>query len=245
MTTGLPVNYRFGFPATNGEIVGQGYLAKVLFDKSLGNGITDPEFLAEFLVLIDGITAPSASLAIVRNENPADDALAITLPNLYTGDASTPHEIRVIHQRGDSTLTTTRKVLAVPTKLPDRDNDGLPDIWELTHGLEPSNPNGVHGATGDFDHDGISNILEFLAKKNPLTSSSPVFTATVATGNNTLLRFEAYTDRRYRIWRGADLNNLVPDASYLTVAEDDLDYSLLESQNGPRQFYALEISLAQ
>ncbi len=245
VTTGLPVNYRFGFPATDGETVGSGYVAKVHFDKSLGNGLTDPEFLAEFIVLIDGISAAPVSFAITRNENATDDALAITLPNLYDGDASTPHEIRVIHQRGDSTLTVARDVRAVPTALPDRDNDGLPDIWELTHGLEPNNPNGVHGGSGDFDGDGLSNLLEFLSKKNPLNSSGPILTARAAIGANTRLKFEAYTDRRYRLWRGADLNNLIPDATYLTVAEDDLNYTLLEPQTAPTQFYALEISLAQ
>lgn len=245
VTTGLPTNFRFGFPATDGEPAGAGYVAKVLFDQSLGDGLPNPEFLAEFVVLIDGFSPDPASLSIVRNENANDDALAIVLPNLYGGNASAPHEIRVLHQRGDSTLTTSRSVLAIPTALPDRDHDQLPDIWELTHGLDPDNPNGVHGGRGDFDGDGLNNLLEFLAKKNPLTSSTPVLTATKGPGENTLLKFEAFTDRRYRIWRGADLNNLTPDASYLTVAEDNLNFSLTEPQNGSRQFYALEIALPE
>ncbi len=239
VTTGVPVNYRFGFPATDGETVGEGYVAKVLFDKALAAQ------LDEFTVLMNGISAEPASLAMVRNETANDDALAITLPNLYDGNGSKPHEIRVIHQRGGSTLSAIRNILAVPTALPDSDTDGLPDIWELIHGLEPNNPNGVHGGQGDFDRDGLSNLLEFLSKKNPLISSRSILTASETSDGNTLLEFEVFTDRRYRIWRGSDLNKLSPDPEYFTVPSDDPDYSILEPQNGPRQFYALEIALPE
>lgn len=242
--TGSPVNFRFGFPGTDGDLVNEGYIAKVLFDKSFGNGVTDTDLLKQFLVLIDDVELPSTALAIVRSETPGDDALAVTLPNLYQGDQDTLHEIRVINQQGDMTLTTIRKVRAEVTSLPDTDGDGMPDIWELQHKLEAGNATGDHGAAGDIDHDGISNLLEFLAKKNPLLSSTPILRAG-SDGQNAQLTFDAYPDRRYRIWRSNDLETMTPDPGYFTVDAESLNHLITEPQSGERQFYALEIAMPE
>jgi len=46
----------------------------------------------------------------------------------------------------------------------DDDNDGLPDTWENTYGLDSKNPN---DANTDLDGDGISNLDEFDIGTNP------------------------------------------------------------------------------
>ena len=46
----------------------------------------------------------------------------------------------------------------------DRDGDGMPDAWELAHGLNPDDPN---DALTDADHDGMSNLAEYLAGTDP------------------------------------------------------------------------------
>ncbi|HRT57169.1 MAG TPA: thrombospondin type 3 repeat-containing protein, partial [Candidatus Paceibacterota bacterium] len=45
----------------------------------------------------------------------------------------------------------------VPYK--DSDSDGLPDEWETRHGLNPADP---ADAAGDLNHDGYTNIEQFL-----------------------------------------------------------------------------------
>lgn len=50
---------------------------------------------------------------------------------------------------------------------PDMDGDGMPDGWEVTHGLNPRSATGDDGATGDPDHDGLSNIDEYLNDTDP------------------------------------------------------------------------------
>jgi hypothetical protein len=46
------------------------------------------------------------------------------------------------------------------TKAPeDRDADGMPDAWELRHGLDPSNPD---DRRADADADGYTNLEEYL-----------------------------------------------------------------------------------
>ncbi|MBI3414408.1 MAG: metallophosphoesterase [Verrucomicrobia bacterium] len=54
----------------------------------------------------------------------------------------------------------------------DTDGDGLPDGWEVAHGLNPLSAAGDDGAGGDPDHDGFSNAMEFLAGTNPRDPAS-------------------------------------------------------------------------
>ncbi len=61
--------------------------------------------------------------------------------------------------------------LSLPSDL-DEDGDGLPDGWETAHGLDPKEGKGQQGADGDVDHDGDSNLREFLAGTDPQDSRS-------------------------------------------------------------------------
>lgn len=49
----------------------------------------------------------------------------------------------------------------------DSDGDGLPDWWEMLHGLDPYSADGDDGAWGDPDHDGLNNRAEYLANTDP------------------------------------------------------------------------------
>jgi len=47
---------------------------------------------------------------------------------------------------------------------PDTDSDGMPDQWEMKHGLNPADPS---DSSKDTDRDGYTNIEEFLNRTNP------------------------------------------------------------------------------
>ncbi len=51
----------------------------------------------------------------------------------------------------------------------DNDNDGIPDDWEIQHGL---NPLANSDANGDLDGDGVSNLEEYKAGTNPTDPNS-------------------------------------------------------------------------
>lgn len=65
----------------------------------------------------------------------------------------------------------------------DDDNDGLPDVWENTHGLNPLDPN---DADADADTDGLSNRQEYQQGSDPQhhdQPNEPVFISQGATWN--------------------------------------------------------------
>lgn len=84
--------------------------------------------------------------------------------------------------------------------VPDRDTDGdqMPDTWEVQYHLDPNR----NDAGEDYDHDGLTNIEEFLAGTDP---ESPVFTLALKaarSGPHTLhLRFQTVIGKWYVLER--------------------------------------------
>lgn len=86
-----------------------------------------------------------------------------------------------------------------PAVDPDSDGDGLPDSWELAHGLDPHDPADAHG---DLSSDGIANLEAYLLGLDPgtfhaLPENAPALTRQVfhnISGNSVshLLHSEAF-----------------------------------------------------
>ena len=84
----------------------------------------------------------------------------------------------------------------------DSDGDGMPDWWELQFGTSVSTPDG----NADPDHDGLTNLQEYLAGTNPHDPNSSLRAQqiTVAAGIVTL-RFPAASNHTYSAFSATNL----------------------------------------
>jgi subtilisin family serine protease len=98
------------------------------------------------------------------------------------------------------TVTGGRLNLA---RIVDSDTNGLPDWWELQYfgHLTGTDPN------GDPDHDGASNLAEFLAGTNPTNASSVLrlVAGPASAPTRNPLRWPSVAGRYYRILSGTNL----------------------------------------
>jgi len=79
----------------------------------------------------------------------------------------------------------------------DSDRDGMPDSWELAHGLNPN----LNDADLDPDGDGMTNLQEYLSGTDPQSKESVLkLSATVVQGSlNLTLSFDAVSNKTYTI----------------------------------------------
>lgn len=84
------------------------------------------------------------------------------------------------------------------TALADADADGMPDEWEIAHGLDPHNP---LDAGDDNDHDGLTNLEEYLANTDPNSVASvlAVLGANLDAAGHAVIRWATVGATRYRI----------------------------------------------
>jgi hypothetical protein len=87
----------------------------------------------------------------------------------------------------------------------DADLDGIPDSWELAHGL---NPNDASDAALDSDGDGYTNYQEYLAGTDPHDATSRLqLTGVIADPGGVGIQFHAGANRTYTVEFTDDLGS--------------------------------------
>jgi hypothetical protein len=102
------------------------------------------------------------------------------------------------------TVTGVIEILypAAPALAPgaDTDSDGLPDAWEQEHfNSLDANP------TADWDGDGTTNKMEYLAGTNPRSAASAFRLISHTSGGNLVLTVPTVSGRSYRLWGTGNL----------------------------------------
>ncbi len=119
-----------------------------------------------------------------------------TLTNTQPAHAGT-WRVRV---RNLASSTGVERTFAL-TVLPDSDGDGLPNAWELAHGLAT---NSAADALLDTDHDGVRNRDEYTAGTNPTNALSFLRIESIQQTNaTTVLTFFASSNKTYSVERSA------------------------------------------
>jgi len=78
----------------------------------------------------------------------------------------------------------------------DTDGDGMPDVWEQAHGLNPL----INDANLDPDQDGFTNLQEYLAGTDPQSAGSRLqFTGAARVAGGVELQFTAAANRAYSV----------------------------------------------
>ncbi len=150
-------------------------------------------------VLLRG-TAPYTWERLQLNANPpgagftwtAPQSWELTVPLAYGSNLVT-----IVGYDFHQVPIATNQVTIVSTfGLPDRDQDGMPDDWEIQMGLNPDVPDG----NIDSDGDGLTNLAEYLAGTAPLDPASTLrLTLTAVNAQEFDLAFVARPGRAYRI----------------------------------------------
>ncbi len=136
----------------------------------------------------------------------------------------------------------------------DRDNDGLPDAWEIEHNLDPDDDGTVdinNGPNGDPDQDGLTNYEEWLFGTHPRApdiAAAPQIKVIRNADGSVTLEYPVITNRRYRVWKSERLDNdwqaLLPDLNTFGLPGNPA-YQKIEPTPAalqPRRFYRLEVS---
>jgi hypothetical protein len=90
----------------------------------------------------------------------------------------------------------------------DDDNDGLPDAWETTYGLNPLSAAGNNGAGGDPDGDGMTNAEELEAGTSPSNRHDVLAVESISVDPAGVhIGWPARDDRSYRVEHTSTLTN--------------------------------------
>jgi hypothetical protein len=190
------------FPSQDGEIVGDDYVMKVYFSKSLADGLNESELINRFLIRIGsneagdlGNAQDRADYAIEYNATADYHALAYNLPNLYNDVPDYLHRINVIHDRptGQSDFEATRLVKALPVTTPrvlivnppELGSDGRPYLIELSDVASPAPEDRQFTIQVATNLDATALSLDFVDQKGS-TLSAPTISEE---GNSKLWNF--------------------------------------------------------
>ena len=134
--------------------------------------------------------------------------------------------------------TTGNQVFLVRTILADdRNNDGLPDSWQLQYFGSLTAPGS--GPNDDPDNDGLSNLQEYQAGSNPLVNDSLRFLSWQQSSNgNFLMTFLAIPGQNYVLSASTNLTDWVPIWYFAPTSNPNV-FVDPSSTNFNRRFYRI------
>jgi outer membrane protein assembly factor BamB len=169
-----------------------------------------------------------------------DDNASFTIDNHQlkikaAPDFSVQNQYKIRIKGTDPTGLSIEKAFTLGVENPDPDSDGLPDSWELQifGGLGET-------GDGDFDRDGQSNLLEYLAGTDPTNGAKRFrIEAPSLSADTFTFTFEALSGRTYRVeTRTPEATGWTPDTSIsITTGRNEYTVPL----TGTARFYRIVV----
>jgi hypothetical protein len=147
---------------------------------------------------------------------------------------STYHFRVVVFNFSDLTLGPDQ---TFTTSVGDRDGDGLPDDYELQHGLNPDNP---MDASTDSDGDGFTNAQEYAAGTDPQNANSQFRITSVNQDEDGFeVTFTSVPGKKYQLQRTDSLTNTLWTSVADNLTPAGGSFTAVDETTGPvgQRFY--------
>jgi hypothetical protein len=176
----------FDFELTGVQSFIAPYITTQPQSQTVGEGST-----ASMVVVADGASPLRYQWRFHGTNLPGATNAAISFPSVQPSHGG-GYAVVITNIAGS--ITSAVATLTVSTG--DADGDGMPDAWELAHGLKAN----VNDSAFDPDGDTMTNLAEFIAGTDPQDAQSYLKVDGIAASTGTcLLRFNAVSNRTYSV----------------------------------------------
>jgi hypothetical protein len=196
-----------------------------------------------FSITIDGALQPrtnSTGAALYRFAGSFCGAGKRDLRYTWSGINPGQHYLQINYVGDGLALQASRLVNVSVATLPDADGDGLPDFWENQYGLNPNSSVGDDGPDGDPDHDGFTNLQEYLAGTNPRDPNSLLKIYRLTTGPQ-IVSWQSVPGKNYQVFTAPDITYSFDPIGVVMTAVSTNSFFTNSSPLGLKQFYRVQV----
>ena len=203
-----------------------------------GNGINTAN--VNILLSTNAVVGPNGEdptfPIILAGNTPNDGSEAVTIPFVSTTKA------RVMVQAVGNVYFDISNVNFTVASV-DADGDGMPDGYEVGHGLNPNDP---ADANSDLDGDSMTNFAEFYAGTDPQNSGSLLKIVSIdRPGSSAAISFTSVDGKQYKMQASEDLSAIpivwIDISGNLDGTGNPVFYNDVNAGTFPKRFYRARV----
>src|SRR5262249_35722598 len=160
----------------------------------------------------------------------------------WSGMSAGQHFIQVFYDDNTLALQATRLVTVTIFGQTDTDGDGLPDVWEQQQvpPLDAHDATGDNGPDGDPDHDGFTNLQEYIAGTNPRDPNSLLKITTIANSGR-VITWSSVPGKNYQVYATTNVAfEVEPLSGTITAFSATTSYTNT-APGAAQQFYRVRV----